>query len=177
MPPNHGVGSNDGERTAGFRTQVTNPTQEHSVDDRKRQTARFAPSQHNDLLSQHQNLSFQCCPRPVEFTAFRVYISASPAEALSVGVGDRETLPRSRLFHLIIISCNCCNDGHLGFRRLVRPQQHDCAVHAPLMERSSRKGPSTHAFKSKRARRTPLSTATEGPESPRRLSRQARSDS
>jgi hypothetical protein len=64
MPPNHGVGSNDGERTAGFRTQVTNPTQERSVDDRKRQTARFAPSEHNDLLSQHKELSFQCCPRP-----------------------------------------------------------------------------------------------------------------
>jgi hypothetical protein len=64
MPPNHGVGSNDGERTAGFRKQATNPTQEHSVDDRKRQTARFAPSQHNDLLSRHQDLSFQYCPWP-----------------------------------------------------------------------------------------------------------------
>ena len=27
------------------------------------QPARFAPSQHNDLLSQYQDLGFQCCPR------------------------------------------------------------------------------------------------------------------
>jgi hypothetical protein len=28
----------------------------------------------------------------------------------------------SVLFRLIVISRTCCNDGHLGFRRLVRPQ-------------------------------------------------------
>src|SRR4029453_3514060 len=39
MPPHHGVGSNDGERTAGFRKQVTDPTQEHPVDGRKRARA------------------------------------------------------------------------------------------------------------------------------------------
>jgi hypothetical protein len=59
MPPHHGVGSNDGELTAGFRKQVTDPTQQHSVDGQKWQTARFAPSQHDDLLSQHQHLGPQ----------------------------------------------------------------------------------------------------------------------
>jgi hypothetical protein len=38
---------------------VTDPTQDHSVDGRKWQTPRFAPSQHDDLLSQHQDLGFQ----------------------------------------------------------------------------------------------------------------------
>jgi hypothetical protein len=28
----------------------------------------------------------------------------------------------SVLLHLIVISRSCCNDGHLGFRRLVRPR-------------------------------------------------------
>jgi hypothetical protein len=59
MPPDNGVGSNDGKRTAGFRKQVTDPTQERSVDGRKWQSARFAPSQHDDLLSQHQHLGPQ----------------------------------------------------------------------------------------------------------------------
>src|SRR5262245_43782773 len=57
MPPHHGVGSNDGERTAGSRKQVTDPTKDHSVADRKWQTARFATSEHDDLLSQHQHLA------------------------------------------------------------------------------------------------------------------------
>jgi hypothetical protein len=59
MPPHHGVGSNDGERTAGFRKQVADPAQDHSVNGRKWQTARFAPSQHDDLLSHHQHLGPQ----------------------------------------------------------------------------------------------------------------------
>jgi hypothetical protein len=77
MPPNHGVGSNDGERTAGFRKQVTDPTQEHSVGGRKLQTARFAPSQHDDLLSQHQDLGLQrrACPEQIN-DSFKNY----PAE-------------------------------------------------------------------------------------------------
>jgi hypothetical protein len=38
---------------------VTDPTQDHSINARKWQTTRFAPSQHDDLLSQHQDLSLQ----------------------------------------------------------------------------------------------------------------------
>jgi hypothetical protein len=38
---------------------VTDPTQDHSINARKWQTTRFAPSQHDDLLSQHKDLSLQ----------------------------------------------------------------------------------------------------------------------
>jgi hypothetical protein len=64
MPPDHGVGSNDGERIAGFGTQVTEPAQNHPVDGKKRHPTGLAPSQYDDLLSQHQDLGFQCCARP-----------------------------------------------------------------------------------------------------------------
>jgi hypothetical protein len=42
-------------------------------------------TEHSD---QHVTTRRNVVPGTVEFTAFRVYISASPAEALSVGVGD-----------------------------------------------------------------------------------------
>jgi hypothetical protein len=38
---------------------VTDPTQDHSINGRKWQTARFAPLQHDDLLSQHDDLGLQ----------------------------------------------------------------------------------------------------------------------
>jgi hypothetical protein len=35
MPPNYGIGSNDGERVAGLRKQVADPTQNDLVDGKK----------------------------------------------------------------------------------------------------------------------------------------------
>jgi hypothetical protein len=38
---------------------MTGPTQDYPINGRKWQTARFAPSQHDDLLSQHQDPGLQ----------------------------------------------------------------------------------------------------------------------
>jgi hypothetical protein len=42
-----------------------------------------------------------------------------PDQAESLNLGKPHA---SVFFHIIVISRNCCNDGHLGFRRLVGPQ-------------------------------------------------------
>ncbi len=63
MPPKHGVGLDYGERLAGLRTQGTDPRENHPVDGYKRHPTTPAPSKHNDLLSQHQDLGFQRCAR------------------------------------------------------------------------------------------------------------------
>ena len=66
MPPNHGVGPNDGECLAGLRTQVTEPSQHYPVDGQKWDPTRPAPSQHNDLLSQRQVLGLERCAWPAQ---------------------------------------------------------------------------------------------------------------
>jgi hypothetical protein len=53
VPPNHGIGSNDGERVVGLRKQVADPTQNEPVDSQKWHPIWLAPSQHDDLLFEH----------------------------------------------------------------------------------------------------------------------------
>jgi hypothetical protein len=64
MPSHHGVGPNDGECLAGFRKQLADPTQHHSVEGQKWHTTGPAPSQHDDLLPQHKDLGFDRRARP-----------------------------------------------------------------------------------------------------------------
>jgi len=64
VPPNHGIGSNDGERAAGLRKQVADPTQNEPVDSQKWHPIWLAPAQHDDLLFEHQDFGFQRCSRP-----------------------------------------------------------------------------------------------------------------
>ena len=64
MPPNHGIWSNDGERAAGFRKQVAGPTQNDPVDSQKWHPIWLAPSQHDDLLFEHQDFGFQSMINP-----------------------------------------------------------------------------------------------------------------
>ena len=59
MPANNGIRPNDGERLAGLRKQLADPTQNHLVDGLKWQPTGPPSSQHNDLLPQHQDLGFQ----------------------------------------------------------------------------------------------------------------------
>src|SRR5262245_8407284 len=53
VPPNHGIGSNDGERVAGVRKQVADPTQNEPVDGQKWHPIWLAPTQDDDLLFEH----------------------------------------------------------------------------------------------------------------------------
>jgi hypothetical protein len=64
MPSHHGVGPNDGECLAGFRKQLADPTQHHSVDSQKWHPTGPAPSQNDDLLPQHKDLGFHRRARP-----------------------------------------------------------------------------------------------------------------
>ena len=59
MPVNNGIRPDDGERLAGFRKQLADPTQNHPVDGQKWHPTGPTSSQHDDLLPQHQNLGFQ----------------------------------------------------------------------------------------------------------------------
>jgi len=59
MPPKHSVGLDYGERLASLRTQGTDPSENHSIDGYKRHPTAPTTSEHNDLLSQHQDLGFQ----------------------------------------------------------------------------------------------------------------------
>jgi hypothetical protein len=59
MPANDGIRPNDGERLAGLRKQLADPTQNHPVDDQKWHPTGPASSQHDDLLPQDQHLGFQ----------------------------------------------------------------------------------------------------------------------
>jgi len=59
MPPKHGVGLEYGEGLAGLRIQATDPSENHPVDGYKWHPTGPTPSEHNDLLSQHQDLGFQ----------------------------------------------------------------------------------------------------------------------
>ena len=59
MPANNGIRPNDGERLAGFRKQMADPTQNHPVDGQKWHPTGPTSSQHDDLLPQHQDLGFQ----------------------------------------------------------------------------------------------------------------------
>ena len=59
MPANNGIRPNDGERLAGFRKQLADPTQNHPVDGQKWHPTGPNSSQHDDLLPQHQDLGFQ----------------------------------------------------------------------------------------------------------------------
>ena len=63
MPPKHGVGLDYGERLAGLRTQGANPSENHPIDSHKWHPTGPTLSEHNDLLSQHQDLGFQRCAR------------------------------------------------------------------------------------------------------------------
>ena len=58
MPANDGIRPNDGERLAGLRKQLADPTQNHSVGDQKWHPPGPASSQHDDLLPQHENRGF-----------------------------------------------------------------------------------------------------------------------
>ena len=49
MPANNGIRPNDGERLAGFRKQLADPTQNHPVDGQKWHPTGFTSSQHDDL--------------------------------------------------------------------------------------------------------------------------------
>ena len=64
MPPNHGIGSNDGERVAGLRKQTADPTQNKPVNSQKWHPIWLAPSQHDDLLFEHQDFGFQSMINP-----------------------------------------------------------------------------------------------------------------
>jgi hypothetical protein len=59
MPANDGIRPNDGERLAGLRKQLADPTQNHPVDGPKRHPTGLPSSQHDDLLPQHEDLGFQ----------------------------------------------------------------------------------------------------------------------
>ncbi|MGB8617780.1 MAG: hypothetical protein WCD65_09660 [Pseudolabrys sp.] len=59
MPANNGIRLNDGERLAGFRKQLADPTQNHPVDGQKWHPTGPTSSQHDDLLPQCQDLGFQ----------------------------------------------------------------------------------------------------------------------
>jgi predicted phage terminase large subunit-like protein len=59
MPANNSIRPNDGERLAGLRKQLADPTQNHPVDGLKWQPTGPPSSQHNDLLPQHEDLGFQ----------------------------------------------------------------------------------------------------------------------
>jgi hypothetical protein len=59
MPANNGIRPNDGERLAGFRKQLADPTQNHPVDGQKWHPTGATSSQHDDLLPQHQDLGLQ----------------------------------------------------------------------------------------------------------------------
>jgi adenylate cyclase len=59
MPANNGIRPNDGERLAGLRKQLADPTQNHPVDGQKWHPTGPNSSQHNDLLPQHEDLGFQ----------------------------------------------------------------------------------------------------------------------
>ena len=59
MPANNGIRPNDGERLAGFRKQLADPTQNNPVDGPKWHPTGPASSQHDDLLPQHEDLGFQ----------------------------------------------------------------------------------------------------------------------
>jgi hypothetical protein len=64
MPANDGIRPNDGERLAGLRKQLADPSQNHPVDDQKWHAPGPAASQHDDLLPQHENLGFQRRAQP-----------------------------------------------------------------------------------------------------------------
>src|SRR5262249_9219929 len=53
--------TDDGERVAGLRKQMADPTQDDFVCDKQGQPARPTSMQHNNLLSQYQDLGFQRC--------------------------------------------------------------------------------------------------------------------
>ena len=59
MPANDGISPNDGERLAGLRKQLADPTQNHPVDGQKWHPTGPTSSQHDDLLPQHEDLGFQ----------------------------------------------------------------------------------------------------------------------
>jgi len=64
MPPDHSVRSYDGKGFAGFRKQMADPTQNHPVGGQKLHPTGPAPSQHDDLLPQHEDLGFHRRERP-----------------------------------------------------------------------------------------------------------------
>jgi hypothetical protein len=59
MPANNGIRPNNSERLTGLRKQLADPTQNHLVDGQKWHPTGPTSSQHDDLLSQHQDLGFQ----------------------------------------------------------------------------------------------------------------------
>jgi hypothetical protein len=66
MSPNHGIRPDGGERFAGLWKQLADPAQNHPVDGQQWHSTGPAPSQHNDLLTQHEDLSFHRHPRTEE---------------------------------------------------------------------------------------------------------------
>jgi hypothetical protein len=58
MPANNGIRPNNSERLR-LRKQLADPTQNHLVDGQKWHPTGPTSSQHDDLLSQHQDLGFQ----------------------------------------------------------------------------------------------------------------------
>jgi hypothetical protein len=61
MPTNHGIRSNGGERLADLRKQAADPTQDKPVDSQKWHPIWLVPSQHDDLLFEHEDFGFQRC--------------------------------------------------------------------------------------------------------------------
>jgi hypothetical protein len=64
MPPHHSIRPNDGKRFTGLRKQPADPAQNHPVDGQQWHSTGPAPSQHDDLLSQHEDLGFDRRARP-----------------------------------------------------------------------------------------------------------------
>ncbi len=64
VPTQDRLRTNHGQRVTRVWKQPTDPSQQQPVDGRHIRSARPATAQHDDLLTQHQNLSFQCRSRP-----------------------------------------------------------------------------------------------------------------
>ena len=62
MPAHHRLRPNDGKCITGIWKQPADPAQNQPVAGREWQPAYPTPAQHNDLLPEHQDLSFQRRP-------------------------------------------------------------------------------------------------------------------
>jgi hypothetical protein len=83
MPSDHGLRPDDGQRFAGLRKQLAGPAQNHPVDGQEWRPTGPASAQHDDLLTQHEDLGFHGRARPEQIDHNRKNQSAEihhPAE-------------------------------------------------------------------------------------------------